>query len=356
MFPSKEPQEADMHLRQLSPVDYSLSDEWKVWIAENKILGLDDHRLVEILVEGGIDEQVAADEVAAITAHPVFQVAWRMAQKNRKLESLLNVYSDLARLRPSARFKTIERRSNVSRDEFLERYYAANRPVVLLNLMNDWKALRLWEPEYFKSSCGNETVEVMGGRNSDPRYEINSDSHRTTMLFREYIDKVTRNSDGNDYYLVANNNMFQRKGMQHLYDDIVVFPEYLDKDNLDGGVFFWFGPAGTVTPLHHDVLNVFMSQVRGRKRVTLIPSEQIHRVYNDIGVYSEVDCEKPDYSEFPEFRNAPIQRFVLKPGEVLFVPVGWWHHVRALDISVTVSFTNFIFPNYYEWTHPDIRK
>jgi hypothetical protein len=37
----------------------------------------------------------------------------------------------------------------------------------------------------------------------------------------------------------------------------------------------------------------------------------------------------------------------LHPGEALFIPVGWWHHVRALDISINVSFLNFPFPNHY---------
>ena len=176
------------------------------------------------------------------------------------------------------------------------------------------------------------------------------------MSFREYIDHITQSDGSNDYYLVANNNFFARPGMKHLFDDIVVFPEYLDANNVDHGVFFWFGPSGTVTPLHHDVLNVLMAQVCGRKRITLIPSDQIGRVYNEIGVYSEVDCEKPDLNEFPDFQDVPIQRFVLRPGEVLFIPVGWWHHVRSLELSVTVSFTNFVFPNCYQWHHPDIRN
>lgn len=345
-----------MHLQQVSRSEYSVTDEWKTWIAENKMLGQDDSRLTETLVNNGFDPEVAATEVARIGADPAFQAGWRMAQRLKKIESLLNVYSDLAALRSSARFKAIERRSNVSREEFLDRYYAANRPVILLNLVNDWKAFRLWNSEYFASSCGNETIEVMAGRNSDPRYELNSDLHRKTMSFREYIDHITQSGGSNDHYLVANNNFFARPGMKHLFNDIVVFPEYLDANNVDHGVFFWFGPSGTVTPLHHDVLNVLMAQVCGRKRITLIASDQIGRVYNEIGVYSEVDCEKPDLKEFPDFQDVPIQRFVLRPGEVLFIPVGWWHHVRSLDLSVTVSFTNFVFPNYYHWHHPDIRN
>jgi ribosomal protein L16 Arg81 hydroxylase len=64
-------------------------------------------------------------------------------------------------------------------------------------------------------------------------------------------------------------------------------------------------------------------------------------VYNHIGVFSEVDCEKPDLVRHPLYRYANKFVFDLNPGEALFIPVGWWHHVRALDVSISVSFTNF---------------
>jgi hypothetical protein len=345
-----------MGFEKTALVEDVLSEDWKRWIAENKMRGIDDQRLVEVLVQNGVEKQTAAKEIAALEQHPYFRAGHLVAQKLRKIESLLDVYSNLALTHPSARFKTIERRSNLPRDEFIAEYYAANRPVVLHDLMNDWQARTLWNPEYLRNTCGKETVEVMAGRDSDRHYEINSELHKRTMLFGEYIDHILEGGKSNDYYLVANNNLLSRDSMKHLYDDIGIFPEYLDSDNVDRGVFFWFGPAGTVTPLHHDAMNIFMAQVFGRKRITLIPSCQIHRVYNEIGVYSEVDCEKPDYNEFPEFYNVPMQRFVLRPGEVLFIPVGWWHHVRSLDVSITVSFTNFLFPNHYEWNEPLIQK
>jgi hypothetical protein len=79
-------------------------------------------------------------------------------------------------------------------------------------------------------------------------------------------------------------------------------------------------------------------------------------LYNDIGVFSPVDCDAPDLARWPLFEKAAMREVVLSPGEVLFIPVGWWHHVRALDVSITVSFTNFRFANHYEWSMPQIRK
>jgi mannose-6-phosphate isomerase-like protein (cupin superfamily) len=43
------------------------------------------------------------------------------------------------------------------------------------------------------------------------------------------------------------------------------------------------------------------------------------------------------------------------PGQALFIPVGWWHCVEALETSISMSFTNFVWPNTYTWHHPDLR-
>jgi ribosomal protein L16 Arg81 hydroxylase len=157
----------------------------------------------------------------------------------------------------------------------------------------------------------------------------------------------------NDYYLVANNGFFDRPEALQLASEAPVLPEYLDHSDRQGQMFLWFGPAGTITPLHHDLMNVMIAQIYGRKRFTLIPPEQTAYVYNNAGVYGEVDCAKPDYSKHALYGEARPVNFVLTPGDVLFLPVGWWHYVKALDVSIMVSYINFKFPNHYSWSNPD---
>ncbi len=234
----------------------------------------------------------------------------------------------------------IERRSNVPRDAFFAEYFRANRPVILTDAMRDWPAMARWSPEYLQQVCGDENVQVMSGRDADPDYEIGSDRHRTDMPFREYVDKVVAAGQTNDFYLVAQNEFMSRPGAKRLHADLPGLPEYLD-ERRDGFVFMWFGPGGTVTPLHHDTTDIFLAQIRGRKRVTLIPADQKALVYNHVGVHSQVDCERPDMIRFPLYRYVKRAVFELAPGEILFIPVGWWHHIRALDVSISVSFTNF---------------
>ena len=52
---------------------------------------------------------------------------------------------------------------------------------------------------------------------------------------------------------------------------------------------------------------------------------------------SEMDVDHYDAARFPLFAKAKEYRVVIQPGEMLFIPRGWWHHVRSLDKSISVS-------------------
>jgi ribosomal protein L16 Arg81 hydroxylase len=126
-----------------------------------------------------------------------------------------------------------------------------------------------------------------------------------------------------------------------LWSDIEPVSEYLDAASPDKG-FFWLGPAGTKTPYHHDLTNNFMAQVIGRKRIKMVPLHDTAYMYNNLHCYSEVDAGAVDYERFPAMRKARVLECTLEPGELLFIPIGWWHYVEGLDASVTMSFTNFL--------------
>jgi hypothetical protein len=42
------------------------------------------------------------------------------------------------------------------------------------------------------------------------------------------------------------------------------------------------------------------------------------------------------------------------PVPTRLIQVGWWHHVHTLDVSIMVSYTNFCFPNEFDWFSPAI--
>jgi Cupin-like domain len=100
----------------------------------------------------------------------------------------------------------------------------------------------------------------------------------------------------------------------------------------------WLGTAIT-TPTHLDEWNNIGCVVAGRRRFTLFPPQQVDTLY--IGPLdfaptgapmSLVRLERPDFARFPRFREALASAVTaeLGPGDALFIPPLWWHHVESL--------------------------
>ncbi|GGY79230.1 cupin-like domain-containing protein [Pseudoduganella plicata] len=114
------------------------------------------------------------------------------------------------------------------------------------------------------------------------------------------------------------------------------WPTYFDKM---GPPRFWLGPAGTVTPLHCDYDDNVFAQIWGTKRIFLAPPHHDEFLYpreaNAILFGSPFDPEAPDYERFPLARHAATVEVIVNPGDMLYVPAGWYHQVRSLTFSLS---------------------
>lgn len=106
---------------------------------------------------------------------------------------------------------------------------------------------------------------------------------------------------------------------------------------------FWLSPPETSSPLHrHGAENIFY-QVLGRKRFYLYPPAATPWLYsNGMGSalpnYSRFDADAPDYVRFPLSRLVEPLQVVLGAGDAIYIPSGWWHQVRSLDVSLSWNF------------------
>lgn len=106
----------------------------------------------------------------------------------------------------------------------------------------------------------------------------------------------------------------------------------------------WIGSASDdpVTPLHRDARPVLLAQVRGRKKLLVYPPHAANQLYprRAHDKYYQpcwVDVACPDYERFPRFADATPLEIILQPGELLYLPIGWFHCVYALDPVISVS-------------------
>lgn len=264
---------------------------WKKWIAENVLRGGRPEELTRILVEHGFPEPLARLEVDAAAAHPYIEAARSLGRQLKKRDW---VFDTLRLLQNESKTWQVERRERVSTDEFLEQYYYRNQPVILTDAMRGWQAIQRWTPEYLKQHCGEQMVQIQTRRNSNVRYEIENQKHELTVRFADYVDQVFDAASTNDFYMTANNAGANGEILRRLREDFDVLPDYLDASQAEGRLFFWFGPAGTVTPVHHDLTNNFMAQVVGRKQLKLIAPVHQPVLYNNLHCYSQVDLDNID--------------------------------------------------------------
>ena len=261
--------------------------------------------------------------------------------------------------------------SNMSLHEF-ETHLKTAQPLIIRGALEHWPALheRPWkDPEYIlkKTFGGRRLVPVEIGRSY-----TDAGWGQKIITAKEFVDKYMfrspTSSDENEVVdedegiaYLAQHDLFAQ--IPSLRTDISI-PDYCytsppppapgtplaskpPQPRLDEPILnTWFGPAGTVSPLHTDPYHNILCQVVGKKYVRLYAPEESGRVYPrgreaggvDMSNTSEVDVEGWDEERWPLFGGARFVEGVVGEGECLYVPVGWWHYVRALTGSWSVSF------------------
>ena len=116
---------------------------------------------------------------------------------------------------------------------------------------------------------------------------------------------------------------------------------------VDAPPSIWIGNR-VIASCHYDALNNIACCAVGRRRFTVFPPEQIDNLYPGPleptpggQVVSVVDFGAPDFARYPRFRAAlaSAQTAVLEPGDAVFIPSLWWHHVQGLEaFNVLVNY------------------
>lgn len=243
--------------------------------------------------------------------------------------------------------RQVEKRSFVGLHEFEKFMTAGGEPLIIENWMANWQAMSKWDFPFFRENFGHESVEISPSLLDAPL--------RLHVRLADFIDYIEA-PNGTPLQRTAEAYGLDRPFYAYSFKPFKRYPALKEDFALPPFVEDWFdcfapafrrrhfpfeqgwvllGPAGTISHMHQDAYATiaWLAQVRGRKRCWFFSPQDSSYLYN-----GRVDPQNPDHEAFPNYHRATLYEAVLEPGTMVFLPPRWWHHVVALEPSITVSY------------------
>jgi len=228
----------------------------------------------------------------------------------------------------------IDRVDSISREDFVNNYLKPRKPLIIRKATESWPALQKWTFDYLKETVGDVIVPLYDSSKADPSKPINASA--AEMKFGDYIDLIQKEPTDLRIFL---------------FDPIKYAPklleDYRSPTDLLGGFLdkypnMFFGGKGSITFLHYDIdlAHIFHTHFNGSKRVILFDNKWSERLYCiPFATYAleDYDIEHPDFDKFPALDGVEGQEAILEHGDTLFMPTGFWHWMKYLDGSFSIS-------------------
>jgi lysine-specific demethylase 8 len=203
--------------------------------------------------------------------------------------------------------------------------------VILRGAALAWPAIGEWSPEFFAERYGSISVPCYRNLPDSMVPQAHKDAkHRGVESVAEFVGHLRQ---GERCYLHSTNaGLFP--GLDAFFNFRPLLPDAPDPVFVK----LWFG-AKTRSGLHFDPRDNLFAQIHGRKRVYLVAPTDNGCTYPlpaDI-TKSQVDPIEDRHPEQPAFDNATVYEGILDPGDILVIPRGWWHHICAEDVSISLN-------------------
>lgn len=223
-------------------------------------------------------------------------------------------------------------------ENFKTNYFIPQKPCIISGQLEHWPAVNKWSIDYILQIAGNRTVPIeIGSKYTDDSWS------QKLMTISEFIQKYILNSESVGY--LAQHPLFDQ--IPELKNDIYI-PDYCfylsDNDNIEEEIDInaWFGPKGTVSPMHQDPKHNFLCQVIGKKYIKIYNDKFRDCIYPHkekvLQNTSQIDFDNIDYEKFPMIKDVPYWEGILEAGQILYIPPKFWHFIKSLSLSFSVSF------------------
>ena len=227
----------------------------------------------------------------------------------------------------------IPRVKNISKEDFIAQYFQTQKPVVIENFIEDWPALSKWNLEYMRHIAGDKMVPLYDDRPVDYRDGFNEP--HTTMKMSAYIDLLKK--EPTQYRIFLWNIL---KEVPQLQQDFK-FPK-IGLKFIKSLPMLFFGGKDSHTFMHYDIdfANIFHFHFEGKKECILFDQKQTKYLYKipySLIVREDIDFSNPDFDKWPALKQAKGYYTELKHGEVLYMPEGFWHHMKYITPGFSMS-------------------
>lgn len=234
----------------------------------------------------------------------------------------------------------------ISPHEMPDEILRSTQPLLLKGLVGDWPMVQAAKKSardadlYLRQFNQDETVGAFFGEpNAQGRVYYNEDL--SGFNYQPVIVKLDEVLDKLQQHLADQQAPAFYVGSTPVDKCLPGFRDEndIEFDDFDPLVSIWIGNRTRIAA-HFDVPDNVACCAAGRRRFILFPPSEIRNLYvgpldfNPGGQsISMVDFNQPDYETFPRFRDAlqNAQVAEMEPGDAIFIPSMWWHHVEALD-------------------------
>ena len=227
----------------------------------------------------------------------------------------------------------IKRVKNISAEDFVQQYVKPQKPVVIENLIEDWPARELWTFEYFKNIAGDVEVPLYNSKPITSKYMYNEPQAK--MRLADYIDLLQNKPT--DLRIFLFNLIKERPVLQ----DHIKLPDIglkLFKDLP----FLFIGGENSKVFMHYDIdlANILHVHLSGQKHCLIFPPSEtkyLYKVPNSLKTNDGIDFSNPDFETYPALAYAKGYTTDLSPGETLYMPEGYWHHMHYKTAGFSIS-------------------
>lgn len=227
----------------------------------------------------------------------------------------------------------IPRVPTLTKEEFLEHYFTPQKPVVIERFVEHWPAYSKWDLDYIKMIAGEKTVPLYDDRPVD--YNDGFNEPHSRMKMSEYIDLLKR--EPTKYRIFLWNILKEIPELQQDYS----YPDFGLK-LMKGLPMLFFGGSNSHTFMHYDIdlANIFHFHFEGTKECILFAqseSKYLYKVPHSLITHESIDFSNPDLHKWPGLKHVNGYHTSLDHGEVLYMPEGYWHHMKYITPGFSMS-------------------